>query len=84
MEDSVAIHGNTWKLADIAEDVALCKGLSWQPSHYTKAGDHSHCAICWWSLTVSDDPTIGQGYVSGTNHLIWLCSECYGKFIAII
>jgi hypothetical protein len=83
MQESVVIHGNTWKLADISEDIAWCKGLSWQSSRYIKIGDHNHCSICWWTMMVSDDPSVGQGHVADINHFIWLCSECYDKFIAI-
>ena len=82
MKDSVVIHGDTWQLADIAEDVAWRKEQPWQPSPYTKTGDHHHCSVCWWTLEVSDDPAVGQGYVTGANHQIWLCSECHDKFVA--
>lgn len=82
MESSVIIHGDTWKLADIADEVAWCKEQLWAPSAYAKIGDHGHCSICWWTLAISDDPSVGQGYVTGSKNRIWLCSECYGKFIA--
>jgi hypothetical protein len=78
-EHTVEIHGDIWKIADIQDDIAWCKEQTWTPSTYSKDGDHDHCSICWWALTVSDDPNVGRGYITGKKR--WLCSECYDKFI---
>jgi hypothetical protein len=80
MSDVVLIHGDEWKVADIAEDVEWCRTLQWAPSRYTNATDHSHCSICSWTLAVSDDPDIGEGLLSGRQR--WLCKECHAKFVA--
>lgn len=80
MPGVVFIRGKEWKVDDIADDVAWCRSQEWALSRYTKVGDHGHCSICWWTLSVSDDPGVGEGYLSGRQR--WLCKECYVQFIA--
>jgi hypothetical protein len=80
MSDVVLIRGEEWKVADIADDVAWCRTLEWVPSRYTTVGEHSHCSICWWTLAVSNDPNVSEGFLSG--QLRWLCSECHAQFVA--
>lgn len=41
--------------------------------------DHDHCAICLWTLTVSDNPEEGTGWTNEDHG--WLCNECYEKLI---
>jgi len=79
-EQVVVIHGEPWKLADIREDVAWCKEQVWSLTTYGKPVDHDHCSICWWSLAVSEDPDVGEGYFTEGNR--WLCRECHGLFVA--
>jgi hypothetical protein len=80
MSDVVLIRGEEWKVADIADDVTWCRTLSWTPARYSKEGDHSHCSICSWTLAVSHDPNVGEGFLSGRHR--WLCAECYEQFVA--
>ena len=81
MSEVVLIHGDAWKVADIADDVAWCRTVHWLPSRYTKTGDHSHCSICWWTLAESEDANVGEGFVSQEQK--WVCKECHEKFIAV-
>ena len=83
-EITVVIHGDTWKLVDIQEDIDWCKAQDWSSATYTRNGDHHHCSICWWTLNVSADPAIGNGYVTGTNSRVWLCTECFDQFIILL
>jgi hypothetical protein len=80
MSDVVLIRGEEWKVADIADDVAWCRTLEWVPSRYTTVGEHSHCSICWWTLAVSNDRNVSEGFLSG--QLRWLCGECHAQFVA--
>jgi hypothetical protein len=78
-EETVTIHGAGWQLAQIAEEVTWCQEQSWTLARYTKPDDHAHCAICWWTIGVSDDDDVGLAYTTG--RIQWLCRECFGKFI---
>jgi hypothetical protein len=80
--DTVEIHGDTWRYADIQEDVEWCRTREWKPAKYRTSGEHSHCQVCWWSLRVSDDPDVAEGYVSSGKVSLWLCSECFAQFVA--
>lgn len=79
MSDVVLIHGEAWKVDDIAKEVAWCRSVEWVLSSYANGDDHGHCSICWWTLAVSDDPEVGEGFVSGRHR--WLCKECHEKFV---
>ena len=62
--------------------VSLYIGQKYDPAKIdlVKGGwNHDHCQVCWWDLYESEDPEHGVGYTDGDD---WLCSECYGKFIA--
>jgi hypothetical protein len=39
---------------------------------------HDHCYICYWTLSDSEDETVGTGYTDGGD---WLCTECYERFV---
>jgi len=78
MQDVVNIHGKTWKLADIKDEIAWCAEQSWELVTYSNPNDHEHCAVCYWTIGVSTDPLIGIAYRTKGNH--WLCQECHTKF----
>jgi Clp amino terminal domain, pathogenicity island component len=41
--------------------------------------NHDLCSICGWKLYVAPEPEYSTGY---TNGRIWVCTECYDKFLA--
>jgi len=79
-ESTVEIRGDAWRLNDVRAEIDWCKSRAWKAATFLDAGQHAHCLICSWSIMPSDDPTVGQGYVSGPHS--WLCGVCYGKFVA--
>lgn len=86
---TVNIHGDEWKWSDIRAEVEWCRTHTWERKNWAARDEtrtaedisrHDHCRICWWTLADSSDPSVGIGYHAGRD--IWLCSECYDKFIA--
>ena len=89
-QDTVTIHGDRWKWSDIQDEVGWCRTQTWERKRWTgrelRPADngispHDHCRICWWTLAESSDPAVSTGYHAGRD--IWLCTECYDKFIAV-
>ena len=90
VHDTVTIHGDEWKWSDIRDEVEWCRTRTWERKHWAareqaqataRISPHNHCRICWWTLADSSDPAVNIGYHAGRD--IWLCSECYDKFIAV-
>lgn len=89
---TVEIHGDTWQVEHIREDVESCRQhhdwqhAAWFPGRHAAASptsqlrDHDHCQVCWWTLALSEDPRISTGWTRGGR--VWLCCECYERFIA--
>ena len=79
MSEIVEIHGDQWKLSDIQENIEWGKQQSWEYKKYDNPSDHEHCLICYWTIFEAEGRSEGYGYFFEGS--IWLCTECYGKFI---
>lgn len=83
--ETVIIHGDKWKLVDIIDEIEFCRKQNWvsrvwtSSMAYGKTVTHDHCSICWWTLGNSNKVEENTGYFNGKR--LWLCSECYEKFI---
>lgn len=57
-------------------------GPVYDPTQVERIGqygfDYGYCTLCHWLLCRADDEHHGQGYTDGE---IWLCRECYERFI---
>ncbi|MBT78719.1 MAG: hypothetical protein CL798_11080 [Chromatiales bacterium] len=81
METKVEIHGREWKQEDIESEISWARFVIWKSAVFPKEGDHANCHICQWKIFKSDDAENGSGYVHREH--IWLCNECYAKFIEV-
>jgi hypothetical protein len=90
--NKITVHDAEIDREYLEANVAECLGADWQRARWTAAAatpvhsasgdspqDHSHCQICWWTLSDSADPAQSVGYTDGER---WICSECYDRFIA--
>ena len=89
-QDTVMIHGDSWKWSDIRDEVEWCRTQTWERTPWmgrelrpadNGISPHDHCQICWWTRADSTDPAVGVGYHAERD--VWLCTECYEKFIAV-
>ena len=83
--ESVNLHGYTWKLSDIEENIRRAKTKAWvkknlaAPEHEDWNDDN--CEICLWDLYESDNPEHGVGYYEDELGG-WICEECFEKLVA--
>jgi hypothetical protein len=82
--DTVSIHGDEWKLADLADNVGFFRNQSlnrtkWSPSLVNADPTHDHCYICYWTIFETEDPECGYAFASGAH---WICLECHALFFA--
>ena len=82
---TVILHGYTWKLSDISENIDRAKTKywkkkSWKAPKYEDSTD-DNCEICLWDLFESDDPEHGVGYYEDELGG-WICEECFEKLVA--
>ncbi len=80
MSQKIRIHGDEWDLQHLQEDIDWARAQKWQLRKYFKQDDHTHCVICFWTIFNTDDNESGMAYLCKPN--IWLCKECFAKFIS--
>lgn len=50
MNQQVELHGDLWKLDDIADEVEWIRTQKWTRRTYMRESDHEHCVVCYWTI----------------------------------